>query len=35
VARSPLEFRALRVLNGTANVVAPRLGNYIVAVIEK
>ena len=34
VAKSPSEFLALRALNRTANVVAPRLGNYIIAVLE-
>lgn len=35
VAKSPSEFLALRALNRTANAVAPRLGNYIIAVFEK
>ena len=34
VAKSPYEFLALRALNRTANAVAPRLGNYIIAVLE-
>lgn len=34
VAKSASEFLALRALNRTANTVAPRLGNYIIAVFE-
>jgi ubiquinone/menaquinone biosynthesis C-methylase UbiE len=35
VARSPSEYLALRALNQTVNTVMPRLGNYIIAVLEK
>lgn len=35
VAKSDAEFLALKTVNRMANAVAPRLGNYIVTVLEK
>lgn len=33
VAKSGIEFRILKVLNGLANIIFPSLGNYIVFVL--
>jgi ubiquinone/menaquinone biosynthesis C-methylase UbiE len=35
IAKSPIEFQLLKLINATSNLICPSLGNYIVALIKK